>query len=353
MRRALDLAWRGWGRVAPNPMVGAVVLGPEPGDGVVGEGYHAEYGLGHAEPMALELAGERARGGTLVVTLEPCAHLGKQPPCVDSVVRSGIRRVVVGMPDLNPAASGGADWLRARGVEVDIGLLREDAERQNAVFLHSLQGRERPFVAVKLATSLDYRIADRSGRSRWISGEESRDFVHWLRAGYSAIGVGGRTAAIDDPSLTVRGPIEPRVAPKRVVFLGSKRLSLDSELVRTAREIPTIIVSGELGDHDVSALTERGVRLVRWSMLDDGVAELRQHGIDSVLVEGGGRITGALLGAGLVDRFYWIISPVWLGEHGVPAVRGYEVSSLVDAERWRLVERRALGQDTLLVFDRR
>ncbi|MEO8452409.1 MAG: bifunctional diaminohydroxyphosphoribosylaminopyrimidine deaminase/5-amino-6-(5-phosphoribosylamino)uracil reductase RibD [Gemmatimonadota bacterium] len=353
MRRALDLAWRGWGRVHPNPMVGAVVLGPGSDDGIVGEGFHAEFGRSHAEPTALEAAGERARGGTLVVTLEPCAHVGKQPPCIAAVARSGVRRVVAAMPDLNPVAAGGAEWLRGQGIEVDIGLLREDAERQNAVFLHSTQGKERPFVAVKLATSLDYRIADRSGHSRWISGEEARDFVHWLRAGFGAIGVGGRTASTDDPALTVRGPVEPRVVPKRVIFVGGRRLPLELELVRTAREVPTIVVSGQLGDHDASALTERGVTLVRWSLLEDGMAELWQLGIESILIEGGGRLTGGLLSAGLVDRFYWLVSPVWLGETGVPAVRGFEVPSLVEAERWRLVERRALGQDTLLVFDRR
>src|SRR6185503_11187806 len=173
MVRALDLAWRGWGRVQPNPMVGAVVLSS---DGhFVGEGWHAEFAARHAEPIALAAAGERARGATLVVTLEPCTHHGKQPPCSDAVLASGVRRVVVAMPDPNPDASGGAAKLAAGGVDVRIGLEREAAEAQNAIFLHRYRDASRPFVALKLATSLDGRIADAAGQSRWISGDKARE----------------------------------------------------------------------------------------------------------------------------------------------------------------------------------
>ena len=183
MQHALDLAWRGWGRVHPNPLVGAVVLD---GGEAVGEGWHAEYGEQHAEPIALAAAGPRARGATLVVTLEPCAHQGKQPPCVDAILRAGIRRVVAALPDANPVAAGGAAALRAAGVSVELGLERSAAEAQNAAFLHGLGNPERPFVALKLATSLDGRIADLEGRSRWISGSDARGYVHWLRAGFDA-----------------------------------------------------------------------------------------------------------------------------------------------------------------------
>ena len=210
MARALDLAWRGWGRVQPNPLVGAVVLAA--GE-LVGEGWHPEYGDRHAEALALSAAGERARGATLVVTLEPCAHQGKQPPCTDAILRSGVRRVLAAMPDPNPVAAGGGDRLRAAGVEVEIGPLADAAAAQNAMFLHSISHPNRPFVALKLATTLDGRIADGSGHSRWISGQEAREYVQWLRAGFDAIAVGGRTARLDDPSLTVRGPVRPRVPP--------------------------------------------------------------------------------------------------------------------------------------------
>jgi diaminohydroxyphosphoribosylaminopyrimidine deaminase/5-amino-6-(5-phosphoribosylamino)uracil reductase len=352
MRRALDLAWKGWGRVQPNPLVGAVVLGAAPDAGIVGEGFHSEYGKPHAEVVALTAAGEQSRGGTLVVTLEPCAHTGKQPPCVDAVLQAGIRRVVVAMSDPNPIAGGGAARLRAAGVEVDIGLLQDQAERQNAIFLHRFRHPERPFVALKLATSLDHRIADRAGHSRWISGAEARDHVHWLRAGFDAIGVGGRTALVDNASLTVRGPVEPRVTPVRVVFLGSRRLPLEAALVQTAGEIPTWLVAADFTSHEEETLSARGVQLVRASGLGEGLEILGRRGINSIVVEGGGRLAGALLSQGLVDRYYWVVSPVWLGDHGVAAVRGFEVPSLVAAERWTLVERRALGQDTLLTFDR-
>jgi len=349
LRRALELSLRGWGRVHPNPLVGALVLA---GDTVLGEGFHAEYGGPHAEAVALAAAGDRARGATLVTTLEPCNHVGKQPACAELIVGAGIRRVVVGMPDPNPVARGGLERLRSAGLEVEVSPLRDQVECQNAIFLHSQSGQAHPFVAVKLATSLDHRIADPAGNSRWISGDEARDWVHWFRAGFDAIGVGGRTALVDDPALTVRGPIEPRTAPRRVVFLGSRRLSLDSTLVRTARDIPTIAVVEGLGQSDGAALVDRGVTLIAARNLGDGLRALKALGVDSIVIEGGGRLAGGLLAEGLVDRLAWIVSPVWLGDLAVPGTRGFVVSSLMAAERWSVVERRALGQDTLLMFDR-
>jgi diaminohydroxyphosphoribosylaminopyrimidine deaminase/5-amino-6-(5-phosphoribosylamino)uracil reductase len=350
MDRALALAWHGWGRVAPNPLVGAVVL---QGDRVVGEGWHAEYGGLHAEAAALAAAGRAAPGATLVVTLEPCAHHGKQPPCVDAVIHSGIRRVVFAASDPNPEAGGGAERLRAAGIQVDEGVCVDEARAQNAAFFHRFGGLQRPFVALKLATTFDARIADHSGRSRWISGSEARDYVHWLRAGFDAIGVGGHTARTDDSSLTVRGDLQPRQPPRRVVFDRRGELPLSLGLVRTAREIPTILVT-ELTRPSprVADLDEAGVMLVRAGDLAEGLGVLREMGVGSILIEGGGRLAGALLTAELVDRFYWIQSPLWLGDSGIPAVMGYGGTTLVEADRWRVVERRALGQDTLLVADR-
>jgi diaminohydroxyphosphoribosylaminopyrimidine deaminase / 5-amino-6-(5-phosphoribosylamino)uracil reductase len=351
MSRALDLAWRGWGRVHPNPLVGAVVLS----DGtLVGEGCHSEYGGPHAEVVALASAGPRARGATLVVTLEPCAHHGHQPPCVDAVIAAGIRRVVIAASDPNPVAAGGADRLRRAGVEVETGVMAGDAGAQNAAFLHRFQGAARPFVALKLATSVDARIADRDRRSRWISGPAARDYAHWLRAGFDAIGVGGATARHDDPSLTVRGSVTPRVTPRRIVFAPALNLMLDSELVRTAREVPTMVVSGadafswEIG----RSLSAAGVELVPAESLEDAMTALGELGLQSLLVEGGGRLAGALLRAELVDRLYWVQSPLWLGERAVPAFSGLPSMPLMSVERWTPVERRALGDDTLLVLDR-
>ncbi len=350
MIRALDLAWGGWGRVQQDPLVGAVVLR----DGeLVGEGWHPEYGDRHAETVALAGAGERARGATLVVTLEPCSHPGKQPPCTEAIIRSGVARVVAAMRDPNPLAAGGADRLRAAGVDVEIGPLGDAAAVQNAMFLHGLGDQTRPFLALKLATTLDGRIADKFGSSRWISGEPARDYVQWLRAGFDAIAVGGRTARLDDPALTVRGPVRPRAAPRRVVFDRVADLGPNLTLVRTAAETPTVVVVSPEADRTrVKRLQAAGVTVVQAGSLPESLGLLREQGIASLLVEGGGQLAGALLAAGLVDRYYWIQAPVWLGEGAVPAFAGLPTRGLDQAERWRAVERRSLGDDTLLVMDR-
>ncbi len=350
MARALDLAWRGWGRVQPNPLVGAVVL--QRGE-LVGEGWHPEFGERHAETVALASAGTRARGATMVVTLEPCAHQGKQPPCTEAIIRSGIRRVVSAIRDPNPLAAGGNEQLRQAGVEVEVGALGEVAAAQNAIFLHSVQQTSRPYVALKLATTLDGRIADGFGRSRWISGPEAREYVQWLRAGFDAIAVGGRTARIDDPSLTVRGAIQPRVPPKRVVFDSVADLGPQLTLIRTAADIPTLaVVSRSAETGRTKRLESAGVTVLGADSLDQALESLRSLGIGSLLVEGGGQLAGALLKSGLVDRYYWLQAPIWLGEDAVPSFAGIPPRALDQAERWQVVERRALGEDTLLVLDR-
>jgi len=351
MTRALDLAWRGWGRVHPNPLVGAVVLA---GGAVAGEGWHAEFGGPHAEAAALAAAGERARGGTLVVTLEPCAHHGKQPPCTEAVIAAGVRRVVAAVADPSPVAAGGAERLRAAGIEVELGVMAAAAEAQNAAFLHHARGEARPFVALKLATSVDARIADRDRRSRWISGPAARDYVHWLRAGFDAIGIGGATARHDDPSLTVRGALTPRVTPRRVVFAPALQLPLESALVRSAREVPTtVIAGGDTLDWEAGrALAAAGVELLPAESLEEALTALGERGVRSLLIEGGGRLAGALIRAELADRLYWVQAPLWLGERGVPAFGGIPSVPLAGVERWHPVERRALGDDTLLVLDR-
>jgi diaminohydroxyphosphoribosylaminopyrimidine deaminase/5-amino-6-(5-phosphoribosylamino)uracil reductase len=350
MDRALELAWRGWGRVAPNPLVGAVIVR----DGtVVGEGWHAEYGGPHAEAEALKVAGPGARGATVYCTLEPCNHQGKQGPCTEALVAAGVARVVAAVADPNPVAAGGAARLRGAGITVDFGVREGAASAQNAIFLHQFRHPSRPFVALKLATTLDGHIADSSGRSRWISGPEARDYVHWLRAGFDAIGVGGHTARFDDAALTVRGVLRPRREPRRVVFTRHGDLPPTIRLVRTANEIPTILVTeAQKPSARHTALEQAGVQIMRADGLTDALERLKQAGITSMLIEGGGRLAGALLAQGLVDRYYWIQSPVWLGSNGIPAVAGLPGVSLVEAERWTTVERRGLGQDTVLVVDR-
>jgi diaminohydroxyphosphoribosylaminopyrimidine deaminase/5-amino-6-(5-phosphoribosylamino)uracil reductase len=350
MACAIDLAWRGWGRVQPNPLVGAVVLA---GGEKVGEGWHAEYGGAHAEPAALASAGARARGGTLVCTLEPCAHQGKQPPCTRAIQAAGVTRVVAAVPDPHSIAAGGAEWLRAHGVEVELGCMAAEAAAQNASFLHQLRDPSRPFVALKLATSIDGRIADANGHARWLSEQPAREFVQWLRAGFDAIAVGGVTAREDDPSLTVRGPLQPRTPPARVVFAADGDVPVSLKLVRTAAQVPTVVVTLPSAPASrLAPLENAGVPVIRSPQLADALGQLRRHGVGSLLVEGGGRLAGALLADDLVDRYYWVQSPIWLGASAVPAVAGLPTIPLAEARRWRVAERRALGDDTLLVLDR-
>ncbi len=333
MQRALEIAWRGWGRVSPNPLVGAVLLR---GDETVGEGWHQEFGGPHAEVNALRAAGDKARGATMVLTLEPCAHHGKTPPCVDAIRTAGVRRVVAAVRDPDPEARGGIDVLKRAGIETQVGLCAEDA------------------VALKLATSIDGRIADAGGRSQWISGPEARDHVHWLRAGFDAIAVGGTTALTDNPQLTARGGITPRKPPVRIVFDRRAMLNSGVSLVQTAREVPTwVVASPEAPAANVTVLEGNGVRVFRPETLAQSFAQLRLAGIQSLLCEGGGALGTKLLAEGLVDRLYWVQAPVWLGEGGVPAFPGVRAFPLAEAPRWVAVERRPLGADTLLVLDRR
>jgi len=289
----------------------------------------------------------------MVCTLEPCNHQGKQPPCTDALLAAGVRRVVMAIADPNPVAAGGAARLRAAGVDVELGLLAGEAAAQNAIFLHIERDRSRPFVALKLATTIDGRIADANGHSRWLSAQPARDFVQWLRAGFDAVAVGGVTARADNPSLTVRGPLLPSVAPRRIVFAADGDVPPSLRLVRTARETPTMVVVSPLATPErLAPLEAAGVGIVRGRGLVEALRALREDGVTSLLVEGGGRLAGALLAEGLVDRYYWVQTPIWLGASAVPAVAGLPTTPLDKATRWRVTDRRALADDTLIVLDR-
>lgn len=350
MRRALELADRGQGRVAPNPLVGAVVVR----DGrAVGEGWHAEYGGPHAEAVAVAAAGERAEGATLYVTLEPCAHQGKTPPCADAVAAAGLARVVVGAADPNPAAGGGADRLRRAGVEVEIGVAEDAARDLNGPFFHRFgpESTARPWIEVKLAVSLDARIADRHGRSRWLTGPSAREEVHRIRAGHQAVAVGIGTALADDPRLTVRGPLRPRQPPIRIVFDRRLRLPPTARLLVTVDEAPVWIVTAPGADGERRrSLESRGVRVLEADDLGAALPALAAAGVGSILCEGGAAIAGALLRHGAVDRLTLFYAPLLLGPDALPAFSGIDTPPLDAATRWRRVRTAELGADTLVAF---
>lgn len=349
MRRALQLARRGEGWTAPNPMVGAVVVR----DGVVvGEGWHQRYGGPHAEVHALAAAGDAARGATAYVTLEPCNHHGKTPPCTEALLRAGVARVVIAVADPFPAAAGGAARLRAAGVWVEEGLLEGEARELNAPFLHAALGADRPWVTLKLALSLDGAIADHTRGPGWITGRASQRLVHRMRAGVDAVAVGIGTALADDPALTVRHARAPRVPPLRVVFDRGLRLPTHGQLARGAREVPVAVVCRRAPDRDrAAALEALGVRVVPAADAAEGLRTLRRElGVRSLLVEGGAGVSGGLWHADLVDRLVIFQAPVVLGEDALRPFAGVRGLRAETAPRLPVIGRRALGADLMTAY---
>jgi len=346
MRRALTLAKKGWGQTAPNPMVGAVVVK----DGVVvGEGYHSRFGAAHAEVDALRAAGERARGATVYVSLEPCAHFGKTPPCVDALVAAGVSRVVAATRDPTPTAAGGAERLRAAGIDVAFDVESSAARELNAPFFHAVVS-DRPWVTVKLALSIDGAIADAGRGPAWLTGRKARREVHRLRAGTDAIGVGLGTIRADNPELTVRDAPPPRVPPARVVFTRRGQLPITSAVARTATDVPTIVVAESVDLSHARRLMALGVDVVAATSLEEGMRALRQRGIRSLLVEGGAGITGALLGANLVDRLIIFQAPVLLGAGSLPGFESAPTMAAPGARRFPIVRRAELDDDFMTVY---
>lgn len=349
MRRALSLAARGGLLTAPNPRVGAVVVR----EGVVvGEGFHTRYGAPHAEAEALRAAGDAARGATMYVTLEPCNHHGHTPPCTESIIAAGIRHVVVAVEDPHSVARGGVERLRAAGIEVALGEEHEAAHAENAEFFGWLSS-QRPFVQLKLALSLDGALADHTRRPGWLSGAESRREVHVLRAAADAVAVGIGTVLADDPLLTARDvELSTGRAPTRVVFDTSARLPLTSKLVRTAREVPVVVVCWAPDPAHAAALEHAGVTLVHAPTLQDALRALRQAKIGHLLVEGGAGLASAFMQEALVDRLIIFRAPLVLGGGALNAFAAVPAATVHDASRWRLVESRRVGagDDEMTVY---
>jgi diaminohydroxyphosphoribosylaminopyrimidine deaminase / 5-amino-6-(5-phosphoribosylamino)uracil reductase len=354
LARARDLAEGGRGRVSPNPLVGAVVLY---GERTVAEGWHEGPGLPHAEAMALAAAGDAARGATVVCTLEPCSHRGRTPPCADALVAAGVARVVIGCADpLERDRAQGRDVLHAAGIEVVVanGADGRACAEQNAAFLTwAITGL--PHVTLKLATSLDGKIATATGESRWISGPASRALVHRWRADHDAVAVGLGTALADDPRLTARDVEGPLRQPARVVFDSSARLPLGSALVLGAREQPVIVLAADDAPPDrVAALEDAGVEVIPLpgspsERIVAGLRALGSRGIQSLLVEGGAELAGAMVEAGAVDRVAWFLAPLLIGGRDAPsAIGGNGPPALGAAPRLGALTCERVGNDLLV-----
>ena len=347
MTRALELARKGRGLVSPGPLVGCVIV--DRFDKIVGEGFYVFEEVKHAETIALAQAGEQALGGTAYVSLEPHAHHGRTSPCTDALISAGVKRVVAPIEDLNPKVSGrGFEHLRNAGIEVKTGLLASEASRINEAYLHYMR-TGRPFVHLKLAVSLDGKIATRTGDSRWVAGPECRLRAHELRHDYDAILVGIGTALADDPLLTDRSGINRRRPLVRIVLDEELKLSTESNLVRTAREFPVVVFAGIDADQGkAKELEDKGVEIVR----DEGrdlllvLNELHRRSLQSVLVEGGAGVAGRFVDAGLVNKATFFVAPKIVGGREAPsAVSGVGVELMKDALKLEDVEVTQRGED--------
>ncbi|MDX6578127.1 MAG: diaminohydroxyphosphoribosylaminopyrimidine deaminase [Blastocatellia bacterium] len=349
MTRALGLAEQGAGQVSPGPLVGTVIVDAR-GE-IAGEGFYLFDQLKHAETAAIEQAGERARGGTAYVSLEPHAHQGRTPPCTDALIKAGLKRVVAPIEDPNPKVSGrGFAHLREAGVEVGTGLMSDEAARLNEAYIHFMR-TGRPFVHLKLAVSLDGKVATFSGDSRWITSEEARARAHDLRHQYDAIMVGGRTAREDDPLLTDRSGKKRRRPLVRVVIEQYLRISPESQLAQTTDAAPVLIfVHGDSDTDIVDALQSRGVEVISQAgsalELSNVLQELGKRLIQSVLVEGGPILAGLLLDAGLVNKITFFIAPMIIGGQDAPsAIGGDGAEKIADAKQLENVSVERRGRD--------
>jgi len=357
MKAALALARRGLGSVWPNPAVGCVLVK----DGhVVGRGWTQPGGRPHGETEALVRAGAAARGATAYVSLEPCCHWGKTPPCTDALIAAGVSRVVLPIEDPDPRVSGqGIARLREAGIHVDTGLCADAAAEINAGFFLRLQ-QGRPLVTLKLATTLDGQLATATGESRWITGDLARDRAHLLRASHDAVMIGSNTVITDDPLLTCRLPGLDHRSPVRIVLDSRLNVPLTARVVAEARQVPTWFITLRHGDAARrEAFLSCGVELIEVPptparMVDIVAAfqELGRRGMTRVLVEGGSTLAAVLLRAGLVDRLAWFHAPKLIGGDGIPAVAGFGLEHLEQSPRFERISVETVGDDVLEMLRR-
>lgn len=348
MRRALNLAKKALGRTSPNPVVGAVIVDS---DGkIVGEGYHKKAGLPHAEREALKMAGEKARGGTMFVTLEPCCHYGRTPPCTEAIIEAGIKKVVVAVRDPNPKVSGkGIEILKNAGIEVVEGVLEEEAALLNEKFFKYIK-TGLPFIALKWAMTADGKIATKTGDARWVSGEKSRNFTHNLRNEYDAILVGARTLILDDPLLTCR--IKGGRNPYRIILSASGNLPPNLRLFTLDREKNILITTNtNLASHVQQSfaniiVASKGDNKVN---LKEAFFELTKLGITSILIEGGAQVHASILKEKLADKIYLFVAPKIIGgDKALGPVAELGINYLQEALPFKLQKVKRLGEDVLL-----
>jgi len=353
MKRALSLAEKGAGFVNPNPMVGAIIVK----DGkIIGEGYHKYFGGNHAEVEALASATENPKDGVMYVTLEPCSHFGKTPPCVNAIIESGIKKVIIAMLDPNPIVSGrGVEILKNNGIEVITGILEDEAKKLNEIFIKYITSKT-PFCLLKSAMTLDGKIATKFSDSKWITGTLSREYVHRLRHRYAAIMVGVNTVLVDNPQLTVRIPGFKGKNPVRVIVDSRCKIPLDANVIKTASQIKTIVATTDMADTDkIEKLKDFGAEIVILPTENERVSlsnlmkKLGSMDIDSILLEGGGTLNYSCLEAGIVDKVNFFVAPKIIGGHlAKTPVEGDGVPLIMNAFSIKDISVHNFGEDILI-----
>ncbi len=353
MLRAIELAKKGAGFTNPNPLVGAVIVKD---NRIIGEGYHQKYGELHAERNAIASLKESAKGATIYVTLEPCCHYGKTPPCTEAIISAEISKVVIGSRDPNPKVSGkGAQILREAGIEVVEDFLRDECDKLNDIFFHYITTKT-PYVVMKYAMTADGKIATKTGASKWITGEESRALVQKMRHRYAGIMVGIGTVLADNPMLNTR--VEGLTSPTRIIVDTNLRTPLDANVVTTANEYATIIAYNNGDEDKIKQLEQSDVTLVKCPLADNHVdlkylmKEIGERGIDSILLEGGGTLNESALGSGIVNKLFVFVAPqIFGGEKSMSPVRGEGVDTPAESVKLKLVGVKQIDEDLLIEYN--
>lgn len=362
MKRALELAKLGEGKTSPNPMVGAVVV--KDGE-IVGEGYHQECGGPHAEVFALEEAGKKAVGADIYVTLEPCSHYGKTPPCAQKLIDTGIKKAVVAMVDPNPEVSGrGIEMLREAGIKVELGLLKNEAQKLNEIFLKYIQS-DYPFVFLKKAQTLDGYIASKTGDSKWITNSAARLEGHKLRHRIDAIMVGIGTVLADDPSLTARLDTREGIDPLRIILDPDLEIPTNARIINQKSTAKTLIITAQNDEPDILAKKERLLKLKQVDIISfaaenkyfdlrEILKTLKKRKISSLLVEGGAKLSHTFLKENLVDKFYYFIAPkIYGGSDGIASFCGKGPKLMSDTVELKILEQKLLEDNILLIAERK